>query len=62
MNLGAWVGYLYYFILAIVAVIFAYLCIRALQAIISIEKTLREMLKFETDKERKKEEREMRRI
>jgi len=64
MNLTAyniW-GVLYYFVLVLVAIIFTYLCVRALQAIISIDKTLREMLVFELDKQKKKEEREMRRI
>jgi hypothetical protein len=64
MNIGGYNVWalLFYAVLGIVAIIFAYLAILALQAIISIEKTLREMLKLESDKERKKEEREMRRI
>jgi H+/Cl- antiporter ClcA len=64
MNIGGYNVWalLFYAVLGIVAIIFAYLAILALQAIISIDKTLREMLKLEHDRERKKEEREMRRI
>lgn len=64
MNLASyniW-GLLYYFVLALLAIIFTYLGVRALQAIISIDKTLREMLNFELNKQKKLEEREMRRI
>ena len=62
MNLGAIAGVAFYLSIAIVALIIIYLSIRALQAVIGIEKTLKELVSLETDKEKKKEEREMRRI
>jgi len=54
--------YVYYLAIFVLVGGFTYLCIRALQAIIGIEKTMRNILTFIENLERKKEEREMRRI
>jgi hypothetical protein len=64
MNIGVfsiW-GILFYVVIAFLAIIFAYLGILALQAIIRIDNTLKDMLALSIDREKKKEEREMRRI
>jgi len=58
---GIW-GVIYYSVLGILVIIFGYLGIRALQAIISIERTFKDLVAFTIDREKKKEEREMRRI
>lgn len=54
--------YVYCVVIGFLVIIFTYLCIKALQAIIGIEKTMSKILTFLETLERKKEEREMRRI